>query len=122
MSSPASKDDIKLFEKLSGFILPADYVDFLRKSNGGEGFIGENAYLILWPVEQLLEMNSAYQTQEYAPGLLLIGSDGGGEAIAFDTNSPEFPVVSVPFVGMDRSLIRFVSPNFGGVFEALIKS
>ena len=29
---------------------PSDYVAFMRQSNGGEGFVGSEGYLQLWPV------------------------------------------------------------------------
>lgn len=120
-TTPASDDVIQKFEQSSGLLLPDDYVAFLRESNGGEGFIGENAYLILWPVEQLLELNTAYQVQEYAPGLLFFGSDGGGEAYAFDTRMAELPVVSVPFVGMGHSLVRRIAPTFSAFLATLLQ-
>lgn len=122
ITAPASEGAIQKFEQLSGFVLPEDYVTFLKKSNGGEGFVGDNAYLILWPVEQLLELNDAYQVPKYAPGLLLFGSDGGGEGFAFDTRLPELPIVSVPFVGMDCSLARPIATSFNGFLEALMKA
>lgn len=122
MAEPASEEAIQEFKQLSGLELPADYITFLKKSNGGEGLVGKNAYLILWPVEQLINLNKAYQVEEYIPGLLFIGSDGGGEAIALDTRVPTYPVVSVPFVGMDSNLIRLISSNFNGFFEALASS
>lgn len=46
--------------------LPAGYRDSLLKCNGGEGFIGEH-YLILWPIEDLLHLNAAYEVPERAP-------------------------------------------------------
>lgn len=55
----------------------------------------------------------------YAPGLFLFGSDGGGEAFAFDLRSNPPPVVSVPFVGMDLSLVEFVAVDFGAFLEVL---
>jgi hypothetical protein len=51
----------------------ADYVDFMLTSNGGEGLIG-GSYVVLWPIEDLLERNADYRAAEFAPGLLLFGS------------------------------------------------
>jgi hypothetical protein len=48
--------------------------------NGGEGSVGDT-YVILWRIEELIEMSKAYDVAEYAPGLFLFGSDGGGEAV-----------------------------------------
>ena len=68
------------------FRLPAEYVKFLEQMNGGEGFIGEN-YLMAWPVQDLVQSNKDYLVEEAAPELFLFGSNGGGEAFAFDTRS-----------------------------------
>jgi hypothetical protein len=83
-----------------GVSLPADYVTFVCRSNGGEGFIGGH-YLVLERVEKLKSMNDNCETAQYAPGLLLFGSDGAGEAYAFDTRHHPWTVVQVPFIVMD---------------------
>src|SRR5579859_1697783 len=97
---PASQTSLHQFEAEARAHLPEDYVQFLQRCNGGEGFIGK-AYLILWPVEELVKMNKAYEVEEYASGVLIFGSNGGGEAFAFDMRSDTKPIVSLPFVGMD---------------------
>jgi hypothetical protein len=51
---PAADEGIKRVEAVSGLDLPRDYEQFLRQTNGGEGFIG-NAYAIFWRGEELLE-------------------------------------------------------------------
>jgi hypothetical protein len=121
-NSPVSDSEIKAFELKSSLNLPRDYVDFLKTANGGEGFVGEHSYLILWKLEQILEFNVAYEVHEYAPGLVLIGSDGGGEAFAFDTNVSPWPVVQIPFVGMDHELAQVIAPNFVSFLEFLYHS
>jgi hypothetical protein len=118
---PLKTGVIRQFETESGFRLPDDYARFFQQRNGGEGFVG-NAYVILWRVEELLEMNKAYQVAEYAPGLFLFGSDGGGEAFAFDTRSDASPIVAVPFVGMELKLARPVAQSFEAFLEELFKS
>src|SRR5258706_13646045 len=86
-NSPAANSALQKFDQEAGFRLPDDYLQFLQQTNGGEGFVGANAYIILWPIEELIKMNKAYEVAEYAPGLFLFGSDGGGEAYAFDKHS-----------------------------------
>lgn len=115
---PDSAEDVRrsLDEVHAGF--PAEYVGFLQQSNGGEGMIGEN-YLILWKAEEIGPLNQAYEVAEYAPELILIGSSGGGEAIAFDTRKTPWNVVMVPFVGMDTDLALPVSDSFANLFSAL---
>lgn len=118
---PADAASIQQFESESGLRLPEDYRQLLRHTDGGEGFVG-NAYVILWRVGELLEMNRGYQVAEFAPGLLLIGSDGGGEALAFDMRTEAKPVVSVPFVGMSLKHTRLWGRTFGAFLECQFES
>lgn len=120
-NAPANASDFEQFETDVGFGLPADYESFLRRSNGGEGFIGPNGYVIFWKLGDLMEMNKAYQVPEFAPGLFIFGSDGGGEAYAFDVRTTAMPIVSVPFVGMDLNLARVIAPTFNEFLEVLSK-
>lgn len=119
---PVSIAQLDSFESEAGLELPPEYASFLQKCDGGEGFIGPNAYVILWRLGELIEWNKAYQVDEYAPGLFLFGSDGGGEAFAFDTRRSEMPIVSVPFVGMDLDLARPLGESFQEFIELLAKS
>ncbi len=119
---PASAAALAEVEAQSGLRLPAEYAAFLLQCNGGEGFIGPNAYLMLWRVEELLPSNAAYEVSDLAPGLLIFGSDGGGEAHAFDTTAASWPVVTVPFVGMDRKLIQTTAASFDGFLAAMFQS
>ena len=81
--------------------LPEDYLDFLRLSNGGEGFLSERCYAMLWRAEELDQANRDYHVPEQAPGLYVFGSNGGGEAFAFDLREQNPPIVVVPFIGME---------------------
>lgn len=93
--------------------LPSSYVSLLRETNGGEHSPSSDV-LVLWTAAEVEELTEAYGAPTFAPGLVLIGSDGGGEAVAFDTQAsqdPEaWPVVVVPFGDLDRaSCIRLAA-------------
>jgi hypothetical protein len=118
---PAAPESVHLAEAEAHLRLPVGYSEFMRGANGGEGFVGK-AYVILWRVEELVPLNQAYEVAEYAPGLFLFGSDGGGEAFAFDTRADGKPVASVPFVGMDLNLVSPIAPDFDAFLEALAAS
>ena len=96
---PATSDEIVRAEDELGLKLPEDYRQFLLCANGGEGFIGPNSYAMLWQVGDLYRFNQEYQAQQHAPGLLLIGSNGGGEGFALDFRGKSSCIVSVPFIG-----------------------
>lgn len=117
---PATSGAIAAFERMTGKELPGDYVDFLKIADGGEGFVGKS-YVILWGVGDLVSLNQGYEVENYAPGLLIFGSDGGGEAFGFDTRTPEWPIVQVPFVGMAWELARPISASFTRFLEHLYR-
>lgn len=121
LNVPISDEEIDLFEKEIGIKLPYDYVEFLKMGNGGEGFVGENSYIIFWNLNEIIEINKAYNVKEYVPGLLLFASSGGGEAYAFDIRNKSMPLVKVPFIGMSLNEIEYISPKFITFLEILSK-
>jgi cell wall assembly regulator SMI1 len=117
LNAGASEDAIRAAVSSLGCPLPADYLEFLRQHNGGEGFLG-NHYVILWQAEELSAFNEEYEVNQYAPGLVLFGSSGGGEGYAFDTREKAMPVVQVPFIGMD---LRYAKPIAASFTQALLQ-
>ncbi|HEX3801157.1 MAG TPA: SMI1/KNR4 family protein [Verrucomicrobiae bacterium] len=111
---------IQIAETQCSVILPDDFRMFLTRHNGGEGFIGKH-YLILWKAEQLQELNVAYQVDQYAKGLLLFGSSGGGDGFAFDTRKSPFRLVQVPFIGMSLEDAFFVAESFTRLLERMVE-
>lgn len=73
---------------------PADYAHWLQDSQGSEADLG-GCYLSLYAVGELVERNRAYEVAAYVPGLILVGTDGGGEGIGLDTRGQGSPVVMV---------------------------
>jgi hypothetical protein len=118
---PASSEAIQAFKAASWVQLPEDYLEFLRECNGGEGFIG-GAYAMLWRVEELLEMNEGYSVREFAPELFLFGSDGGGEAYAYNLQTGMMPIVMVPFIPLEAELGIPLGANFHEFLETLYRT
>ena len=75
-----------------------------------EGFIGDR-YVRLWRAEELAEMNRAYKTEEFFPDFFFIGTDGAGEAYAFDLSRTDATVFEVPFIGLPTDA-RAISNSF----------
>jgi hypothetical protein len=119
-NAPASLISIARCQAHLRFPLPADYVHLLQQMNGGEGFIGTQ-YLMLWRVEDLVQANKECRVEEVAPELFLFGSDGGGEAFAFDNRSAPPPIVAVPFVVCLKDAI-VLAPNFNSFLPYLYRS
>ena len=61
--------------------LPADFLAFLRLSDGGEGEMGfEPGRFQLWSAEQIAGLNRAYNIPSQLPGYVGFGSSGGGNS------------------------------------------
>ena len=88
--------------------LPDDYLAFLQRANGGEGFIGER-YVRLWKAEELIEANRGYDVAEFFCNLFLIGTDDGGEAYAFDVSGNDAAVFEFPLIGMPIGVVQLSS-------------
>lgn len=101
----AHLDTIREAERSLGARFPQDYVDFLSRANGGEGPVGDESYVILWPAERLVRRNRGYKVGDaYAPGLVFIGSDGGNEAFAIRESDGWY--VCAPFIGMSDDAVE----------------
>jgi hypothetical protein len=113
----ASQPHIAELKSALPFEPPAEYIEFLQYSNGGEG---ELALEPLW--FQLFDVAFAIQSwrddnyrREY-PDLFFFGSNGGLESIAFDMScSKPWPIVMVDCIaGLDsarrisRSIEEFI--------------
>lgn len=120
LNEAASEEAIRAAATSVGVGLPTDYAQFLREHNGGEGFIGDN-YLILWKAEELIPFNREYEVEQYAPGILLFGSNGGGEGYGFDSRAATMLIVRVPFIGMDLRYAIVVASDFTDLFTQLAK-
>lgn len=119
LNDPATESAIADLERAAGFQLPLAYRELMLRSNGLEGFMGEYHYLVLWPIEQVVELNDAYSVSEFAPGLLLIGSDGGDTGYAFDTRMEGLPLVEVPFIGMSLDEAKPKGSSFADFLKKL---
>src|SRR5437879_5932395 len=81
---------------------PDDYRTFLKSENGLKKWFGD-VYLSLYTIDQVVELNEIHEHLAYQPELIHIGSDGGGEAIAFDFRLDPPTVILVNLASTDWS-------------------
>lgn len=74
----------EVITEVNGLKLPEDYIEFMKKHNGGEGNIGNNSYGCFFKLEELEELNNEYGAQEEWPGYIIIGSDMGDNLWAYN--------------------------------------
>lgn len=108
---PADNDAITELREFSKGLLPQSYYDFLVESNGGEGEIPFDPYYVgLFAAEEVIDYN---RKCEFVPaGLIVIGTNGGGELIVFDTRKPGPYVSSVPAIGCEYAMLMLITPTF----------
>jgi len=108
----AAPQEITAAELALGFRLPEQYRDFVQLVDGAEGWAGE-AYVSLWPVAQLAELNALARVAEFAPDLTVFGTDGGTEAFVFDRRGDAIKFASRPIVGLALDRESATAATFG---------
>ena len=81
----------KEITSVNGVRLPEQYMKFMREHNGGVGDIGET-WLMLYPLEELEEINEEFEMERWLPNHIIIGSNGGGELYGLDSQGNYFNV------------------------------
>ena len=83
-SSGASEKSIEQLQSAITFELPAEYISLMKEFNGGEGEIGENSWLTLFPVEDLVLIQKDYDLLlRQVPDYFLFGKDAADTGYAF---------------------------------------
>ena len=119
LKNPGSDEEtINAAYRELGLVPPREYVAAMQFTDGGEGFIGQS-YLRLYSSNRISELNRAYQISVFAQGLVLFGSNGGGEAYCFETRNGDVEIVQLPFIPMDFKHIRRFGGNFLQFLTAL---
>lgn len=117
----ASKEALQSLTEAIGVSLPGEYLDWMRISNGGEGFLGPVSYLMLWPAEEIRERNHRLEVSKLMPGFVLFASNGGDAAYAFDTRSgapSSMPIIEIPYVDIG---VEGASRARGSGFRAFLE-
>jgi hypothetical protein len=121
-NAPASESLVRTIEDQIGIAFPADYREFIRRSNGGEGVLGPGSYLQLWPIEEIPKLNAIARVTEFAPGLVLFGSDGGSMSYAFDTRQLDnIQFVQVPDIPLSLDEVEVLGHTFVEFLEYLYR-
>lgn len=96
-----------------------DYLDFMRETNGYNGEVGKHGYVCIWPVEEIVHTNEANRFRDWIPGLILFGSNEGGEYFAFDMRRNPVGVAMVPMISLELESAVDVGASFMDFIERL---
>lgn len=106
-------EQIPFFERV-----PTDYVEFMKKANGGHGFVG-NEHLILFRAHEIAGINEAASVERYAPGLLIFASNGGGQSYAFDFRHDKIAIVKFYDMDIGDEEPEWCADSFEGLLSYL---
>lgn len=81
-------------KQINNVVLPKQYLEFMKKHNGGQGDIGET-WLELFTLENLQEINDDYCIGDFLPDHIIIGSNGNGELYGIDSDGVYFNVPAI---------------------------
>jgi len=99
----ASLDEIDALRRASPVELPESYFHLLAFSNGGEGPLSlQPFYFQLYDVEYTMDGITQHRYEEFFPGFVIFGSNGGGAYIAFDVRDrAPWPIVHIDMCDID---------------------
>ena len=106
-------------ENEMGIKFPMFYKSFMQNHNGAEGEVGKNSYLAIWTIDEIAELNRDYGVNDFTPGLVYFGSDGGRMAFAFDMRNEKINIVEFPTDSIHIEDAIYISDSFEGFIKAL---
>ena len=110
---PATEGQIIKLENELGIILPTDYKDFLRFTNGFEGAI-TNFIVIFDPVDKVYQ-STQDTCAEFFPWAVCIGTNGNLEMFVIDKRQNPYQFGLLPNIAEDNDFIPL-----GDTFEKFI--
>lgn len=97
--------------------LPTDYIAYVEGGGVGEGFTdGLPGYFALWHPDEIELNNKDLNVDNYAPGFLGFGTDGGEELLAFDASGAVF---MLPLVGMEPRYANKIADSWSEVAKRI---
>ena len=109
LRAPASPGDVEVAVSAAARPLPADYVAFLRSSDGAEGWIGDN-YVQIARARDAADTTTAFA--RFVPGLFFFAGDGAAGLFAFDLREHAGRVVITHTDGLNFEGLVCASESF----------
>ncbi|MGE3467928.1 MAG: SMI1/KNR4 family protein [Pyrinomonadaceae bacterium] len=115
---PAPQSDIlKSLRARLDFKVDPDFIKFVSRCSGAEGFISGGNYLQIWSVEDMLALNPYYPDNLESHRLFFFGADGSNLGYAFDKTTSE--IVSIDFLDIGDRQPTSLAKTFFEFIERL---
>ncbi|HET6941115.1 MAG TPA: SMI1/KNR4 family protein [Sphingomicrobium sp.] len=121
----ASEEAISRLSAVAPIPLPASYLTLLQYSNGGEGPLPIDPWnFCLDTAEMAADTEQNGKLKEFFPNLFVVGTSGGGEAIALDANvAPPHPVVQFDMTNCNLAeSVHRLAPDFESFLDLVGRS
>ena len=112
LNAPCNYDKLIKIENEFNFNLPNDYVEFMKKHDGGEGPIGKYGYLAVWNVEEVFSYNYEKNGPVLSDDILFFSSDRGGTIFAFKKDNDLFTIVELQDDTIDLEEMEIIASSF----------
>jgi hypothetical protein len=115
----ASRESVEAVTRDLRIPLPDDYLELIGFSNGMTGDLGpgDQSFIIMWPIEKILQLTLEYGINDDCPELLAFGKDAAVFAYAFDTRKRPMPVIQIDLI--DHEYRAEVASDFVGFLNWL---
>lgn len=80
----------KMIYEFNGYKLPEDYIEFMKKHNGGEGNIGKDSYGQFLQIEELQQYYDDYELSSRLPNCFAFGTDLGGNHWCYNFETKQY--------------------------------
>lgn len=113
---PSAEVDIDSIESRFMTRLPDIYRDFLLHTNGYEGPLGREGYLVLYSTEEVESLTESFRQHCPVADIIIVGGDGGGEYLCIIPSRSGDNVFNYPAIGASpNEQPAFVAPSVGEV-------
>lgn len=75
--------------------------------------------MVIWSVDDMIEVNELVEVKDTFPDLLLFGGDGAREKLAFDYRTDPPRIVMLDLTSLDDDAVVEQAPTFSDFLECL---
>src|SRR5215470_3663481 len=116
----ATENQIEEIERRFGVRLPDDYRHFLLTRGSMDEFLPPaNAYLSLYPIDEITSVNEEADIQSRFLGAFVIGGDGSRERLTYDFRHGQSPLVLLDITADDWSAAIYQAASLTALLEEL---
>ena len=113
-NSPATDGQILELENQLQIILPDDYKEFLKQTNGFEGLVNE--FVVDFESTDKIYQSTQDTCAQFFPWAVYIGTDGGGEMFVIDKRQNPYQFGLLPNIADEKDFLPL-----GDTFEKFIQ-